>query len=792
MGSGWAGLGKRPAVFPSLACGLGVVVGPSLASSVSAWLLVALVALAVAWWRGQQVGGTLALLAASFALGGGLAELGVDVETPPLSSRVRVTGTVETVGAFGFVFAVDAVEGSSTRFRAAMSSDGAHVETGQRLAFEARFKPNGEAANPGEWSRATWAWRRGQPVTGVVQKDRIVVLAQAPGWRRWLDREHASLIRDVQTVGDKDATAFLLTLAAGQRAQLDDELEDAFARSGLAHVLSVSGLHVAALALTLFGVLRWLLSRRMTSRTRLIDPRAFAAPLSIPLVWAYVLFTGWQAPAVRSAVMCTVLLAAWVVRRRSDALNALALAALVMLAVDPAAPFDLSVQLSFLAVLALVLFAPIVREALPFEAPSHRTHEGWSYRWRAWRESALQTFSASAAVTLTTAPLVLAAFQRVSLAGLISNVVTLPLSGVLTLVSAGGAAVHLVSPTCALPVLWVGVQLSRLFVHIANGFAALPYAAAELPSPPAPIVTAWFIGLAFLVLAHGRLRWLAMLSPLALVVHLSMPPVVSGDTRVTFLSVGHGDAIVVSSRGHHALIDGGGVPQGHDTGKRFVLPYLRHQGIAQLDLAVLSHAHPDHALGLISTLSEVTTERLWLPFEVEGGSLVDDLLVAAGDARVERKRVGEPGMTLGALQIEVLGPPVDQSQLEGENDRSIVLRLTHGEVTFLLTGDIETAGELPIDPGTVTVMKAPHHGSDTSSTPAFVERTRPKHVVFCVGRRNRFDFPREEIVRRWAEVGAECHRTDLDGAITFISDGHEVKVETFAPVLERRARIRAR
>jgi competence protein ComEC len=525
----------------------------------------------------------------------------------------------------------------------------------------------------------------------------------------------------------------------------------------------------------------------MSDRSRLTDPRTFAAPLAIPAVWAYVLFTGWQGPAVRSALMCSLVLGAWLVRRRSDPLNAVALAALVMLVTDPASPWELSTQLSFLAVVALVILAPTLREAIPLAPPSPATQTGWGLRLARWREAAVQTFAASLAVTLTTAPLVLAAFQRVSLAGLVSNVITLPLSGLLTVVAASGAALHVLAPALSTPVLWAGLQLSKLFVAIAHAFAEVPGATAQLPAAGAMVVAGWWLGLIALVFCRGRLRLLALATPATLLIHLA-GPVEPDELKVTFLAVGHGDAVVVSSRGHHALIDGGGVPQGHDTGKRFVLPFLRQQRVARLDLAVLTHAHPDHALGLISTLEEVPAERLWIPAESEEGPLIDELMAAAGGARVEEQESGATSLRLGAARLEVLGPPIDRSQLEGENDRSIVLLLRHGDVSFLLTGDVEAAGEAALDVGPVTVLKAPHHGSDTSSTPGLVAKTRPKHVVFCVGLRNRFNFPRPDVVRRWRAAGARCHRTDVDGAITFRSDGRDVTVETFRPPGERRAR----
>lgn len=801
-GWSWWTLGNRPALFPVAAVVLGTVFGPELELNAAWWLVLSGFGLGCVFALRARRGAVLCGLFASWALGAGLAEARLDVEAPPHSERLQIEGVVERVAPHGLAIDVTAVNGVPTRFRASLTRlDSAQREgpvfPGQRVALEAKFKPLSDAANPGEVSRAEWAFRRGQPVSGTYMGVRLVRLDEATAFQRWLAREHSALSDDTHRLTEQaDAAALLLTLSAGQRASLDDEVEESFARSGLAHVLSVSGLHVAVLALFVFAALRWVLSRWQLTVFRVIDARAFAAPLAIPLVWMYVLFTGWQGPAVRSAVMCSLMLAGWVVRRRSDPLNAIALAALAMVVIDPAAPFDLSVQLSFCAVLALVLVAPLVRSAIPVSVPSPAVLSGWRLRVARWREAALQTACASVAVTACSAPLVLLAFQRVSLAGLISNVVALPLSGALTLVAAGGAAVHTAWAPAATPLLWAGLQLARLFLGLADLFARVPGGTAVFPAAPVALMLTWWFGIAWLVLARGRWRWASLVSLGALAFHVSgvgeLPG--SAQTRVTFLSVGHGDAIVVSSRGHHALIDGGGVPEGADTGKRFVLPFLRARRIERLDLAVLSHAHPDHALGLISTLEEVPVDRLWIPAEGPwggGGPLVHDLITAAGDAFVEEKEAGEAGLRLGDVELEVLGPPRDQTSLEGENDRSVVLFLRHGAVTFLLTGDIETEGERALGAlSPVTVVKAPHHGSETSSTPDFVAATRPRHVVFCVGRRNRFDFPRAPVVERWKSAGAECHRTDLDGAITFSSDGVDVRVETFGPVRERRARRR--
>lgn len=778
MGWSWWTLGNRPAVFPVSSVLLGVFFGPLLAVPWWLWAAGAALFLALSFWRGRALGGVLLGLLGAVFVGGCLAELHCDVTAPRIGQQSAFDAEVERVTAHGLWAQVTSVNGAPTRFRAAFSIDGENtLLPGQRFRGVATFKWVQPASNPGEWSRAVWAWRRGQPVSAHARGESLVPLSAPSAWRRWLRARHDALSRDTFEVAgsSREAAALLLTLSAGERAELGDVLEDTFARSGLAHVLSVSGLHVAALAFALFAAMRWLLSRRNWFRRS--DPRAWAAPLALPLVWAYVLFTGWQAPAVRSGLMCSLVLGAWVLRRRSDALNAVFIALLGMVAVDPAAPFDLSVQLSFVAVLSLVLLAPSVRAAIPVSTPSPATQSGWALRWRRWREAAVQTFAASVAVTLTSAPIIAAAFQRVSFAGLISNVVTLPMSGVLTLVAAGGAALHLVSPTLATPMLWLGVQLSRAFIAIAEFFGDLPFATGTLAAPSTWLLTFWWLGLAALVLLRGRLRWVALAAPLALLVHLAGPR--QQPLTVTFLAVGHGDAIVISASGKHAIIDAGGVPNGSDPGRRVVLPFLRQQRIEAFELVVLSHAHPDHGLGLITVLDEVPTKRLWLHANSEEGELLDGLLAAAEGAQVEERAVGSAPFQLGDASIEVLGPPRDMSEFVDENDRSLVLLLRHGDVTFLLTGDIEAAGEAALNVGPVTVMKAPHHGSDTSSTEGFVNATRPKHVVFCVGRDNRFDFPRADVVKRWQAAGAECHRTDLDGAITFTSDGRDVTVETF-------------
>ncbi len=747
---------------------------------------------ALAWVAARRTGAHAALLAGAVALGVGLGSLCARTDIPPGladGGAARLEAEVLQVREGDAFWQVDlAVSRAATaqgafvpcRFRARLSTGApARWLGGERLLLDARLKPLEGAANWGEQDRAPALARNAVAFTGSFEPGRAVLLAPAPRWRAGLHAGRLALQRDVTRLAPSaQSAALFLTLAAGLRASLGEALEETFARSGLAHVLSVSGLHVAALAFGLLAALRLLLVRSWAG-ARTFDVRRLAAPLSIPLLWAYVLYTGAAPPAVRSAVMTSLLLVGMALWRRSDGLNALAVAALGVLVLDPASLADLSLQLSFLAVAALILLAPALREALPLAAPEPTT-SNWRHRLGRLREGTLQTLCASAAVIAASLPLIASTFHRLSLAGLLANIVALPLCGLLTGAAAGSAGLHVIHPLLARPLILAGVWGSQALVALADAFAALPFAAVEVPSFSVAATLLYAAGLGCFALGRGRARLGALAAPLA-IAWAWAPGWPSRELTVTFLAVGHGDAIVVSSRGAHALIDGGGVPGGTDTGRRFVLPYLREQGVRELTLAALSHPHPDHALGLASALEALPVQRLWVPRGAGEGSLLSLVRSAAKGAAQEEVDVGHPPLQLGDAQLEVLGPPQDRALLEGVNDRSLVLRLRHGEVTFLLTGDLEEAGEEALEVGEVTVVKAPHHGSRTSSGPAFIARTRPAYVVFCVGRRNRFGFPHAEVVERYQTAGARCLRTDVNGAVRFYSDGTNVRVETFLP-----------
>lgn len=783
----WMDLGSRPAWFPAVCALVGAAVLGTTHERWLAFLCLAATLAGVSLLARAHPGAHLLTLFAFVALGAGLARWERAPQGLSIPRRAHLEGEIRETSAAedasGLVLEVAHSEDAPqlTGHAVTLWSRGkSPLLAGQRVLLDARLKPIPSASNEGERDRLGELSRRGIVASGGYERDAAVALSPPPGWRAEMAGLHQRLERAVWALSDdREATNVLLTLSAGDRATIDPALQSDFAASGLAHVLSVSGLHVAVIALGVLWVLRRLFAR-LLRRWRGFEARRLAAILAIPTVWVYVVFTGAQSPSMRSGVMATCAFLGLALWRRADPLNALAWAVLGLLLVEPSDCAELSFQLSVLAVAALIVLSPAVRSAVPLAPPDPTASGGLRLRLARWRETALQTFCASAAVTLASAPLLAGAFHRLSLAGLLSNIVCLPIAGLLTIVGASGAALFALLPTVGGWVLHLGVWIAAALVWCVHLFAALP--GATLPLPRFGLWAFPFeLGLAVWALARGRLRLAFALVPLSACGMWLCAALPTPGLTVTFLSVGHGDAIVIQSGGQVALVDGGGVPQGADTGRRYVIPFLQEKGIRHLDLAVLSHPHPDHALGLASTLAVIPTRRLWLGAGSGDGPLNQSVIAAAKGAVVERVEVGHPSFTLGEAQIDVLGPPLDRELLESVNNGSVVLRIRHRGVTFLLTGDIEADAEEVLDPGPVTVMKAPHHGSRTSSSPAFLARTHPKIAVFSVGVKDRFGAPSSEVVQRYQALGADCYRTDHAGEISLHSDGTSVRVTTFRP-----------
>jgi competence protein ComEC len=651
-------------------------------------------------------------------------------------------------------------------------AEGAPLALGDRVLVEAELRAPPGPRNPGGRDRASLLAARGIRLEGTARAPPLRAAPPSP-----LSRLEAARIRFGREAGrrlGRDEAALVRAIGAGDESAMDPGVREAFARSGLAHVLSVSGLHLAVVAWGAWRAARGAILR--LDRAQRLDARRWAAAAAIPVAAAYALATGASVPAVRSAIGAGLGLAAALAGREADPRNALALAAMLVLAADPGALRDVSFQLSFAAVAGLLLVAGELRRGIPLRPDRGRWHGRAA-------EAAIGAACASAAATLATAPLLALHFRQLSVLAIPANVVGLPLASLLTALGATAFLASAAAPSLAPLALWACRAPAAGLLAVNAAFAAPPWSTVSLASPGwAGAAASAALGLAALRL-HGLARGAALAGAVAA---LALPgparrlaALHAGRLEVVFLSVGQGDAAVLRLPGGEAvLVDAGGDDRGrHDPGSRDVRPFLLDMGVRRLAAAFVSHLHGDHALGLPGVAAGVEVERVYAP--ARAAARAGDEAVAEAMRRLPRAVPLAAGdqVAFGGVRFEVLGPPRPEAAAGlADNDASLVLRVVHGRTAFLFPGDVEAEGEaLAARHGTLAadVVKVPHHGSRTSSGRGLAAAVVPRWAVVSVGRRNRFAFPHAEAVERWREVGAEVLRTD-EGPARFLSDGRAV------------------
>lgn len=629
------------------------------------------------------------------------------------------------------------------------------------------YAPEG-ARNPGGRDPAALLAARG--IASIASARTPPVRLAPPSPLSWLEAGRSRLAVSAGLALPPREAALVRAIGAGDRSALDPATEDSFGRSGLAHLLSVSGLHLAVVALGAWRALRALFLRLDAVAAR-VDPRRAAAALAFPLAGLYALATGADVPVVRSALAAALGFAGVLLDREPGALQAMALGLLCVLAAEPGALLDVSLQLSFASVAGLALLTRPVRDGLPWRPPPGRAGRA--------AEAVLASLAASLAAALATAPLVAFHFRRVSLLSPVANLVGVPVGSALTVSSAGAAVAAALWPPLALPFLWASWPLAWLLLKASDLFASPGAAAVGVASPGLVGLAASWAGLAgaFALRGRGRRAACALLAVAGMAAAGPLRALAAarrGLLEVVFLSVGQGDATFLRlPDGAALLVDGGGDPRGRrDPGRRDVLPFLRDAGVRRLWLAAYSHPHADHLLGLVSAVAELPAERV-LGNGRSGGEEMAAALSRLPPAAPLRR--GE-ALERAGVRLASLAPPPG-SEAWSENDASLVLRVEHGKVAILLAGDVEQEGEEALLASgarlEADVVKVPHHGSRTSSGQRLVAATRPRFAVISVGRRNPFGFPAEEVEARWRAAGAQVLRTDA-GAVRFLSDGERI------------------
>jgi competence protein ComEC len=536
-------------------------------------------------------------------------------------------------------------------------------------------------------------------------------------------------------------------LVIARRAELDAELRERYTRSGLAHLLSISGLHVAFFAAWLNVVLVRL---QLGSRMR------FAAGTLV--MCGYVWLLGFPAPATRSAVMLALLDVAKLRQRVVAPRGLVALAALVVMLVDPWAVQSIGAWLSVAAVAAVI----------------------WAGRATERYPKAVRLLAPAAAATLLTAPITAYAFGTVAPIGVLANLAAIPLAGL------------------AVPGLMVALLISSSWLAAGAGLCLalldlVAKVAAALPGGHVIMIAGWRAAAtwtAVLVLAwwlwnSPRRRWLvaARLSFIGALVswttlfHAFPRLSVCDCLTVHFLDVGQGDAVALRSpAGRWVLIDGGPRgPQG-DAGRRVVVPFLRNHGATQLAAIVATHAHLDHFGGLPAVLDAFDPAFVLEPGQpVPDAGYLDFLGAVEADGAEWRPARRGDRLELDGVTIDVVSPDSSWVATQTDiNEESVVVLVTYGTTRLLFAGDagIATETHLAGRVGPVTLLKVGHHGSRGATSDRWLDELRPADAVISVGAKNRYGHPAPETLARLRAHDVTVLRTDERGTITLTVSSH--------------------
>lgn len=587
-------------------------------------------------------------------------------------------------------------------------------------------------------------------------------------WRNLINEGRNGIISFIGKVMPPGNAAIMTGMLLGGYQGIKAETLDDFAATGIIHILSVSGTHVALAA----GVVLWV-GGRLRMR---MGVTAVLASLSICF---YSALAGLSPPVIRSALMGLTGLAAIALGREKDTPIALFLSALIILIYQPQLVYDISFQLTFGATAGIVFLYSRSLKFLSFMP-----------RWLAGIVAV--TLSAQLGVL----PFIAWYFNTFSIVSLPANIIIVPIIEFVVILGLAAALANPVAGVAAAIMLVLCSMLIDAAIKMAAWFADLPGGSIYLPSIGVwggvtyYILLAWLYGykprrIPSLPLAFRKWPKAVCALSVAIILVIGFAWLYSRPVYVHFIDVGQGDAMLVTTPHRRAiLIDTGGVfsdSSGFDVGRQVVLPYLKHYGVTELDYLVLTHGHQDHAGGSAAIAAAIPVRTIMLPRE-SYAQPVQALLYRTRNSTVVPMYDNQT-INLDGVQMEIVYAPGEMRRRRPGNEVSSVIRLSYGQHSFLVTGDLEAKGESDIVAAgrnvASTVLKVGHHGAKTSSTPEFIELVQPQYAVISVGYNNMYGHPHQEVLDRLAARGTRVYRTDRDGAVVFASDGVNLTASTF-------------
>lgn len=749
----------------------------------------------------------------------------------------HVTGTVVSrpvphINRLNFLMTVERIEAAGIsrsvtgRIRVTAIGTGCGFSHGDRISFESRIREPRNFSNPGGFDykrhlafQEVWA-------TAYSPLESVTILSERPrsGIGNWIDRMRDRILELIDTTPVGEHRGVLAALILGERSRLAPETTASFQRVGIGHLLAISGLHIGIVAATVFFLLSRILSRIPWFLWN-AGTRKWAALGTFFPVLAYALLAGMSPSTQRALAMVGVFLLTFLYGRDQDLLNTLAVAAMTLLVVYPPVFISASFQLSFAAVFAIIYGmarVPLTPQSLSAPVTS-----------RALRKFTLFVL-VSVWATLGTLPLTMFYFNQVSLIGILSNCLFVPIIG-FGVVPSGLLAAFLlpVSSNAAAAIMNLSAAVLAQTLKLVGLMSQLPFAAVQTVTPSLFEIACYYLLVFAVVVLISRRRQdeapaagnpeyrldsdgtfgtmpsgggFKRIQPIWVALALVLSAIATDigfwtyqrlgrqDLRATFLDVGQGSAALLELPGGYCmLVDGGGYSDNaaFDVGARIIAPFLWQKKIRTVETLILTHPNSDHLNGLIYIAKHFNVQHIWSNGEPGNTSGYRQLMKTIRDENITHPmfRKLDRQVEVAGVKIEILNPPpgfLERRQAEpwrDLNNNSLVARFTSGAISLLLCGDITAKAEKELvtregDRLKSTVLFIPHHGSDSSSTPGFIDAVQPQIGIVSAGRQNRYHFPHPAVLKRYRQAKTRLLRTDQDGAISLATDGLRLSIST--------------
>ena len=645
-----------------------------------------------------------------------------------------------------------------------------------------------------------------QGICSVINYPAIEILDTGKGSKplAWIYSIRNRLSQSLSLALPEPQASLAQGILLGLRGNIPYSLQEAFSRTGTAHLLAISGIHLSIIIGILLSAAIWLFGRRYSIYIWI----AFLA------IWLYALVTGMHPPVVRGAVMGSMFLLAEYLGRQRSASTALAFAAAVMVGIEPQILWDASFQLSFLAMAGLIFLSPYFQTWARKSIAATIGREGTA---ASLCNFVADCFAVTLAAILATWPVIAYYFGVVSFVGLPATFFALLALPSIIITSALVAGVGLLAPLLAQVVGWIAWLFLSYLILVVQVFDALPFSSAKLSSIQIWQIWTYYVLLVVIMAAINYRKKLVdffhltafkisasasrtsrvapkllkkwLIPPLliaTILVWVALLNTPDDKLHVSILDVGQGDAILIQTPNRQdILIDGGPSPQaiGLELSKK--LPFWDRT----IDLVILTQPQADHTAGLIEVLQKYKVQQIIDPGIAYSSATYQQWLKLVGDNEIKHE-AGHAGqkISLGnGINIEVLHPssPLLQDTSDDIDNNGIVLRLSWNKVSFLFTADIGHEAEWHLIAQRTnlksTVLKVAHHGSQTSTSLQFLAVVNPKVAAISVGASNRFGLPDSEVVDRLTERlrSDRVYMTSTHRTIEFTTDGDRLWVKCY-------------